>query len=813
LFELCNNLLLYAPACKKADFIHAIGYLVRRLDENTGPNNFLRHAFHLIVDSPDWERLEQQYFDGFDRIKSLTGEPRRHQDRRQPPPPTPDRDWQDFYNEPDTDFALPHNVSWAEQLVAKWKGRHGDAAVNIPLTIAGKEVSGRRNECDCHDPSRPNTVVGRYRQANSQDIAAAIECAVADEDGWRAKSATERRDVLCKVAEEIRKARGDLMGAAIADGGKTLPQSDPEVSEAVDFVEFYGQTAEYFAQLDGVEAQGRGVIVVVSPWNFPIAIPCGGVAAALAAGNTVILKPASDTVLVAHELCQCFWRAGVSQKVLQLLPCSGRVAGEHLITSPHVDTVILTGGTDTALTMLATRPDLRLLAETGGKNATVVTAMADRDQAIKDVIDSAFGHAGQKCSATSLLILETEIYEDESFKRTLCDAAQSMKVGSAWEFESKIGPLIRPPGGVLETSLKELEQGESWALMPQHDDENPHLQGPGIKWGVQPGSFTHCTEFFGPLLGVMKAKDIHEAIDLVNQTGYGLTSGLQSLDDREQEIWRSRIRAGNLYVNRGTTGAIVLRQPFGGMGKSAFGPGIKAGGPNYVAQLIKFSEIEFPAGNDEIGDPQLANLKSALQSLTEEDSTAIPPETVDRLIAAIGSYDREMIEEFGRSHDHFKLIGQDNFRRYLPVKEIRIRIHKHDSAFETIARVSAARAAGCRITVSSPPGLDRRSVDWLDRVTADWAAMIEFVQESDDELARVVTDGETLRVRYAAHDRVPEIVHQAAAQTGLYVADSPVLMHGRIELLWYFEEQSISDNYHRYGNLGSRADEPRASVL
>ena len=143
------------------------------------------------------------------------------------------------------------------------------------------------------------------------------------------------------------------MGAALADGGKTLLESDPEVSEAVDFVEFYSQTAVYFDQLDGCTARAGESVVVVSPWNFPIAIPCGGVAAALAAGNTVILKPASDTVLVAHELCQCFWRAGISQKTLQLVPCSGRVAGEHLITHPEVDTVILTGGTDTALQMLA----------------------------------------------------------------------------------------------------------------------------------------------------------------------------------------------------------------------------------------------------------------------------------------------------------------------------------------------------------------------------------------------------------------------------------------------------------------------------
>ena len=234
---------------------------------------------------------------------------------------------------------------------------------------------------------------------------------------------------------------------------------------------------------------------------------------------------------------------------------------------------------------------MHLLAETGGKNATIVTALSDRDQAIKNVLHSAFSHSGQKCSATSLLILESEVYHDARFRATLCDAVESLRVGSAWELSTKIGPLIRPPRGVLETGLKELEPGEEWAVMPRlHVDDNPNLVSPGVKWGVQPSSFTHCTELFGPVLGVMEARDLDEAIDLVNATGYGLTSGLESLDDREQELWRSRIRAGNLYINRPTTGAIVLRQPFGGMGKSSVGPGIKAGGPNYVVPLMQFKD-------------------------------------------------------------------------------------------------------------------------------------------------------------------------------------------------------------------------------
>lgn len=817
--ELVQDLLLYAPACRKEEFLHAIGYLVRRLDENTGPSNFLRHAFRLKVDSDDWQRLEEEFCAAFDELDTLSESARRSQDRNQPSvsPMNADSCWHDFKNESDTDFALPQNVAWAESVLADWKNRHSDQATVIPLVIAGEQVAEDRKERECYDPSRPDLVIAKYRQADAADIERAVACAKADEDGWRAKSVEDRRSVLVDVAQRIREHRGDLMGAAVADGGKTLLQSDPEVSEAIDFVEFYGQCAEYVEQLDGVSTTGRGVVVVVSPWNFPIAIPCGGIAAALAAGNTVILKPASDTVLCAYELCKCFWDAGVSQKTLQLVPCSGAAEGQQLAAHADVDTVILTGGTQTALSMLEHRVDMRLLAETGGKNATIVTAMADRDQAIKNVIHSAFSHAGQKCSATSLLILEGEVYEDEQFKKTLCDAVESMKVGSAWDPETKIGPLIRPPGGELETALKELETGESWAVMPECDTENRQLYSPAVKWGVSQNSFTHCTEFFGPVLAVMRADNLRHAIELVNQSGYGLTSGLESLDEREQEIWKEEIRAGNLYINRGTTGAIVLRQPFGGMGKSAFGPGIKAGGPNYVAQLVKFEDDFAPEGIADaalIGDKQLSRLVSDLR---ESSLGLVPPDEVDRIELAMKSFDWQFRDEFGRQHDHMRLIGQDNFRRYLPVRELRIRVDVADSAFEILLRVAAAKSVGCRVVLSYDREIDSSSLaaktlEWLDGATESWAAGIEFVEESNDELAQAIREGRARRIRYAAAERVPDSIRQAANLNDSYVADEAVLTEGRIELLWYVEEQSISDNYHRYGNLGSRVNEKRATV-
>jgi RHH-type proline utilization regulon transcriptional repressor/proline dehydrogenase/delta 1-pyrroline-5-carboxylate dehydrogenase len=652
-------------------------------------------------------------------------------------------------------------------------------------------------------------VVGRYTQATESDIHRAVECAAADPDGWQSLSPSQRSDVLGRVAQEIRKARGDLMGAALADGGKILSESDPEVSEAVDFVEFYRATACWWQEMPTVRTRPRGVVVVVSPWNFPIAIPCGGVAAALAAGNTVILKPASDTVLVAWELCGCFWRAGVSKRVLQFVPCAGGREGRELVRHSRVNAVVLTGGTETAHAMLRDNPRLALFGETGGKNATIVTALSDRDQAIKHLLHSAFSHSGQKCSATSLLLLEAEVYDDPDFRRVLVDAVCSMAVGSAWTLETRVGPLIRPPTGDLENALKVLEPGEEWVVMPRQLEGNPNLWSPGVKYGVRPGSYSHLTEFFGPVLGVMRFSTLREAVNLVNQTGYGLTSGIESLDERERDYWVDRVRAGNLYVNRVTTGAVVLRQPFGGCGKSVFGPAMKAGGPNYVAQLMDFADA--PAAPAARTLPESERLRElCLQLATGGSKAGIPAEEIQRIVNTAVCCERMQHDEFGGCHDHFRLVGQDNFRRYRPFREVRVRVHEADTALELFARVCAAQAVGGRITVSVPPGPVLPGVALLESITEAWAGGIEFIEETDAQLAQVVAERQTDLVRYAAPDRVPTGILEAAASAHVSVVGTPVVMEGRLELLWYVQEQSVSVDYHRYGNLGARAKEPRS---
>jgi len=806
--EIPGDIMLYAPVATKDQFINAIAYLIRRLDENTEAENFLRYSFNLNTDSKEWAFLKKQFVASCEHKDHVRHTPNRIQNRLK------DSIFDkmgtfyenEFINEPDTDWSLASNRSWAEAVRKKWFKHQSDKPIHIPLVKAGEDIYKDRPSRSCMDHSRlPEEIcVASYVEASDTDVDHALATARDDPDGWRLKDMEKRHEIISRVAVELRKARGNLIGAAAADTGKIFSEADGEVSEAVDFAEYYPFSARVFSDLKNVQTRGKGVGLVISPWNFPIAIPCGGIIASLAAGNTVIFKPSSAAVFTAWQLCQCFWNGGVSKNVLQFLPCSGSTTGAKLAEHPDIDFIIMTGGTDTGMTLLKQRPSVFLTAETGGKNATIVTAMADRSQAIKHVLQSAFSNCGQKCSATSLLILEKEVYEDKAFKQQLIDAAGSIAVGSCWNFENKVGPLIQPPKGDLKRALTQLEPGESWALAPKNVYNNPHMWTPGIKWGVQPGSFTHLTEFFGPLLGVMCAEDLEHAIEMVNQTGYGLTSGLESLDRREHDFWKKRIRAGNLYINRQTTGAIVLRQPFGGMGKSALGGGIKAGGPNYVFQFMDFEDVGFPSAGAIQNDHALLQLAQEWKLKHDWGLPEAFKTDLNKVVRAVKSYLYHWEQEFSREKDYFHLRGQDNVIRYFPIETVVIRIHQDDSLFDVLARIAGSKIAGCKTSVSLPIGLNNTVTTFLySRKGQGFLGDVPIIRQSDEDLIDMIP--EIHRIRYASPDRVPDKIFQAAAATGFFISRSKVSMEGRIELLQYFQEQSICFNYHRYGNLGERA--------
>ena len=796
--EISKSVILYAPTASKEQFTNAIAYLVRRLDENTGPDNFIRYSFGLTVGSKDWNMQKELFLKSFENEKTSFVGAKRTQNRLT-------EKWDDFNHasydtkeypvEADTDFILPENQEWAKNIITKWKKSKNTEHVIAPIVIGGEDIVEGRKVVEAIDKSqvKEGVLAGKFANANAEDLKRAVEVAHADVDGWRSLTHEQRHAALKQVAIKIRERRDDLIGVAAAEVGKIFTETDVEVSEAVDFLEFYPYSTHYFDKYENLEFTGKGVGVVVPPWNFPVAIPLGGVSATLAAGNTVIIKPASVAALTAYEMCKCFWDAGISKNVLQFVPCPGALAGEHLIGNDKVDFVILTGGEDTAASMLKTRPDLFLTAETGGKDATIVTNMADREQAVKNVCLSAFNNSGQKCSATSLLVLEEEVYNDESFKKALVDTARSMSVGSVWDMKNRIGTLANPVSGNLEKAINELEGNEEWLLAPSYAEDNKYMLKPAIKWGVDEGNFIHMNELFGPVLAVVKANNLAHAVKIVNDTGYGLTSGIESLDEREVTYWKENLKAGNLYVNRGTTGAIVLRQPFGGMGKSAIGAGRKVGIFNYITQFVDFKEVSNPSVTKRYSTDLTKFIDKCQSTQKEKDEFA-------KLSVALQSYYENYENEFSVAKDYCEVRGEDNHFRYIPLENVLIRVSSDDTIFETVSRILAARVAGVSFKVSIENNQKVKS--FLDSASELFTARDKVVTQSDFDMIKTMHKFD--RVLYSDVAKVPTVVFESSANSLTFIVRQKPMMEGRLELLNYFIEQSISHSFHRYGNIGAR---------
>ena len=760
--KLGNHVILYTPVVKKEHFLNAISYLVRRMDENTAPDNFLTHSFSLKPDTKEWKELQQQFINAYNMKDHLDHTPTRTQDRNLPYAGQEPRD--EMQNEPDTDFDRECNQQWVERIFAKWKSegkpvnnqaswgnwKPGDL---LPTQI-GDELVYNEDRVKYFDRSQDGDVlVCEMSRADKEQVQQILDIAAADPGRWSETTVEERHQIMYRAANILGQMRGDLNGSMCAITGKTVEEADVEVSEAIDYCRFYTTTMKKFEALPDIVMRPKGTILVLSPWNFPCAIPCGGVVAALAAGNTCILKPATVAAPVAWLFARAFWEAGVPKQALQVI-IADREATPLLTSSPVVKHIILTGGTETAQALAHANPRKPLSAETGGKNVMILTAKCDRDHAIMNACRSAFGNAGQKCSACSLLLVERSVYNSSEFLEKLKDCASSLKVGGVWNAGNIVGPMITNHNEKLERAFH-LEPGERWLIAPEFVDEKHYILRPTIKIGVKPESFTFRTELFAPLLAVAPYDTLEEAVDLVNGLDYGLTSGLQSLDEQEQRYWKNHVEAGNLYINRGITGAIVNRQPFGGMKLSAFGPGLKAGGPNYVAQFMTIT--------DKAG--------------TETDYRTSYAEWYER--------------EFRHPRNiQPKIRGEQNVFRYLPLAGgMAMRLFGDETKEQVEMVCLAAKTVGTSLTVSADDGnplLDVvRALGGM-TINENLAAFCERIKHYE-------------RIRTISRE-VPDVVFQAAANHDKYIAQSLPVRDGRIELALYIKEQSISNEYHRYGS-------------
>lgn len=759
---------LYTPVVHPGEFDTAIAYLVRRLDEGASSENFLSAAFALDTDPTLFAREADRFRACLADLDATVPVPNRTP-RSPGNPPTVTGP---YAHTRDTDPALPANQRWAQKITAAI----GTSTLGIAETAAA-------------------------RVTTPAEIDSAIQAATAAGRAWRTVSGDDRARVLHAVADALEVHRADLLEVAAAETGKTLDQGDPEVSEAIDFARYYAESARHLDRVPGARFEPVQLVLVIPPWNFPIAIPAGGALAGLAAGAPVVLKPAPQsarTGAVLHVALLEGLQAGLSElghdpglaaQLLTLVTVDAADEarlGPAVITHPDVERVILTGAYETAELFTTLRPGLRLLAETSGKNAIIVTPSADPDLAARDLVASAFGHAGQKCSAASLAVLVGPVAQSERFHRQLVDAAASLVVGYPEDPRTQVGPLIEPPGEKLRRGLTELGPGESWALEPRPLDDSGRLWSPGIRRGVRPGSDAHRTEYFGPVLGLMTADTLTEAIDLVNAVDYGLTSGLQSLDPAEIAAWLKTVEAGNLYLNRGITGAIVGRQPFGGWKRSAVGPGAKAGGPHYLFALGEWT--------DEPTRPGPRDRLTGRNRRLAEAADLTPAET-GWLAAALGA-DAEVWRDVFAPRDLAGLGVERNVLRHLPVP---VTVRRTSGSLVHLLRVIAAgRRAGAPLTVSLPQELPP-AVDTLLRVDRG----ITIVVEDTATFRAALAARGTTRVRLIGD---PDRTEVPDPSPDLAVYAGTVVSAGDVELLPFVREQAISATAHRFGTPDGLTD-------
>jgi RHH-type transcriptional regulator, proline utilization regulon repressor / proline dehydrogenase / delta 1-pyrroline-5-carboxylate dehydrogenase len=750
-----GNLLLYTPVVHPKEFDVAIAYLVRRLEEAASHDNFMSAVFDLHDSIELFDRERQRFTASLAAADRNVPVPRRNQNRATDAPETLTTG---FRNAADTDPAIRANQHWGRDILAR-----------VPSSTLGN----------------PGVAVASV--TTSASLERHLADTVAASTAWGDRCGRDRAAVLRSAAVELERRRADLIEVMASECGKTIDQADPEVSEAIDFANYYAVLAEALDDIDGAVHEPVGLTVVTPPWNFPVAIATGSTVAPLAAGSAVIIKPAPQAKRCAAVVVDALHAAGVPTDVLRLVDMAEGDLAQSLISDPRVDRLILTGAFETAQLFRTFRQDLPLLAETSGKNAIIVTPSADLDLAVKDVTASAFGHAGQKCSAASLLILVGSVARSDRFRNQLTDAVQSLEVGPPDKASTRMGPLIEPASGKLLDALTILQPGEQWLVQPRRIDDSGQVWTPGVKAGVAPGSPFHHTEYFGPVLGIMTAKTLDEAIDLQNAVAYGLAAGLQSLDPSELSTWLDRVHAGNLYINRGVTGAIVRRQPFGGWKRSAVGAGSKAGGPNYLVGLSNWTSA--PSNSDATLDLRQTRILHAVRTAKLPD--------VEFLERALASDADAWSKEFGTARDVSQIGVERNILRYR-ARTVLVR-HETGTLTNAIRVASAGVLAGADVSLSTDAELPANVADALTangvRVAREGSEQFRQHLSTVDSACVRLVGGEASAV-YAAVDGRPEVAVYA----------QPVTEAGRIEMLPFLREQAISITAHRFGTPDHLSD-------
>ncbi|WKD58603.1 bifunctional proline dehydrogenase/L-glutamate gamma-semialdehyde dehydrogenase [Corynebacterium caspium] len=770
-----GQILYYVPVVDPANYDVAISYLVRRLEESAAPENFMSGVFQLAKDRSVFSRERKRFatavVGAFPEaqlqeqlgpineadLPELHFGPNRQQNRLKDAAPLLEK----FANIPDSDPSLPANIEWARQIFAK-----------IPTSNLGTELA---------DASRVFT---------AEEITEIHARAAAAQPAWGQLSGTARAEILRRAGQLLNERRAEFIEVAASECGKILGEADIEVSEAIDFCNYYADLCEELENTPGVTFTPETVTAAIPPWNFPIAIPTGSVVAPLATGSAVLFKPAEQARRCGAVIAQALWDAGVPREVLNLIdihPDEMAEVGKALVTSS--DQVILTGSIDTATMFRSWQPDLKIAAETSGKNAIVVTSQADIDLAAKDIVNSAFGHAGQKCSAASLLILVGAIGKSKRLLNQVVDAAESLVVDWPHNPKTEMGPVIEPAAGKLLRGLTELEPGQRWLLQPRQLDDTGRLWSPGIRDNVKPGDDAHRTEYFGPVLSIIRCETLDEAIEIQNAVDFGLTAGIHTLSGAEIAYWLERVQAGNVYINRGITGAIVRRQPFGGWKLSQVGTGSKAGGPNHLIGLSKVAPN--PATRVPVLlDKPLTGIFAQAETLISRVPAADKETYQQALFSAAQAWETE----YGFARDVSQLGVEKNIFRYRPT-EVLVRLADPENWWQAAPMIAGALTGGTKITVSVADDLR----DTVARILRDMGAEVRTEDTATWLAALAANPKPPHKIRYFGTD--PQAVAQAVnGSVDVAIYSDPATFNGRVDLRPFFLEQAVAATNHRFGD-------------
>src|SRR5436190_812863 len=579
--------------CPVGELLPGMSYLVRRLLENTSNEGFLRAKFSENVPAEELLRDPREIL-----IESRNGVRPPSNATINMTTTTPETQLGAHYeNAPLTNFALPENQ---EKMRAALREQRKQFGRKVPLAINGEKI-WTDEMFSSVNPSQPDQIVGYAAEAGIPEAERAVAAARVAFEKWRRTSFEERCQLLERAAEILERRRFELSALEVFEVGKPWAEADGDIREAIDFCTFYARRMRLMGRphltqnVPGEESYQhywpRGVALVIAPWNFPMAILCGMVSAALVTGNTVIMKPSEQSVIIGAMLMEIYEEAGAPPGVLNFLNGKGSIIGAHMVDHKDIDLIAFTGSREVGLriwesagkTREGQRELKRVICEMGGKNAVIIDADADLDEAIVDTIYSAFGYQGQKCSACSRLIILEEIYP-RAIERLL-NAAASLRVGNPEEPGITVGPVIDRTAHKRILEYIDIGKNESRLAFQRADvPQKGFFIPPTIFTNVSPKTRIACEEIFGPVLSVMKARDLDEAFEIANSTEFALTAGFFSRSPANIERAKAEIVAGNVYVNRSCTGAVVGRHPFGGFKMS--GGGTKAGGADYLLQFV-----------------------------------------------------------------------------------------------------------------------------------------------------------------------------------------------------------------------------------